>query len=139
MTLRPSLSPAGFTLIETMIAVAIVAVLAAVALPYYLDQVSHGRRSDLQTQLMEDANYLQRYYAANATYATAASLPVSQSPRAGAPNYNITIATQSATGFQLQATRAGAMANDRCGDFTYDNLGIKGLSNNTDTIPNCWR
>jgi type IV pilus assembly protein PilE len=131
--------PRGFTLIEVLIAMAVVALLVAIAWPAYFEQVSRGRRSDVQTQLMDDANYLQRYYASNNTYATASNLPASQSPILGAANYTITIASQSDTGFQLLATRAGAMAGDRCGDFTYDNLGTKGLNGSGEAVTNCWR
>lgn len=135
---RPA-SPRGFTLIEVMIAMAVVALLLAIAMPAYFAQLARGRRTDMQTQLMDDANYLQRYYSANNTYATAASLPASQSPLNGAASYTIRIAAQSDTGFTLEADRTGAMTGDKCGDFTYDNLGTKGLTGNTDSVANCWR
>jgi type IV pilus assembly protein PilE len=133
--------PRGFTLIEMLVAMAVLALLAAIALPAYNENVARGRRSDMQTKLMEDAQYLQRYYSANATYATASSLPASQAPSFGAANYTITIATQSASDFKLLAARTpgGAMANDRCGDFTYDSLGARGLSGTPLQVPDCWR
>ena len=131
--------PRGFTLFEVMIAMAVVALLIAIAWPAYFEQIARGRRSDVQTQLMDDANYLQRYYASNNTYATAAGLPASQSPLNGAANYNITIASQSDTGFQLTAARTGAMSGDKCGDFTYDNLGTKGLSGTNEAVTSCWK
>jgi type IV pilus assembly protein PilE len=141
--LRPAsrARPRGFTLIEVMIALAVVALLVAIAWPAYFEQIARGRRSDVQTQLMDDANYMQRYYASNNTYATAAaaSLPAPQSPLIGAANYNITIASQSATSFELVGARAGAMAGDKCGDFTYDNLGTKGLSGTGQAVTDCWR
>ena len=131
----------GFTLVELMVAVAVLTLLVAIALPAYNEQVSRSRRTAVQTELMEDANYLQRYYSANSTYSTAtpANLPASQSPRMGAASYTITIASQSASGFQLQAIRAGNMSADRCGDFTYDNLGAKGVVHGVDSVGNCWR
>jgi type IV pilus assembly protein PilE len=138
----------GFTLLEVMITVAIVATLAAVALPSYRDQIARGKRSDVQTALVEDAAYLQRYYAANNTYPVTGSLtptlPAATSPRDGTTvNYNITIdqANTTATTFLLKAAPAGTMATDKCGTFTYDNLGMKGIVNGAagQTVATCWR
>lgn len=137
----------GFTLIELMISIAVVGVLAAVALPAYREQISRGKRSDMQTVLLEDAQYMQRYYAANNVYnGTSPSpvLPILVSPRGSSGsgvNYNITISARTATSFTLTATRANSMASDKCGNFTYTNLEVKGLVGNTGstTVANCWR
>jgi type IV pilus assembly protein PilE len=137
----------GFSLIELMMAIAVVGLLAAVALPAYKEQVARGKRSDMQTVLLEDAQYMQRYYAANNVYngtTPAPVLPVLVSPRsatATAVNYNVTISANSATGFTLTATRANSMSGDRCGNFTYDNLGTKGITGAASglTSTDCWR
>jgi type IV pilus assembly protein PilE len=142
-TFRPA---SGFTLIELMVTVAIVAILAAVALPAYKEQVSRGKRADVQAALVEDAAYMQRYYSANNTYTDSTNppvLPVQQSPRTDIANYAITMTPNNpaTTGFLLVATRAGTMASDSCGNFTYDNLGQKNLQNPTNgkTVASCWR
>ena len=59
---------AGFTLIDVLVAFALLAVLTAIALPAYREQLARARRSQLQAALLEDAGYLQRYYAANNTF-----------------------------------------------------------------------
>jgi type IV pilus assembly protein PilE len=130
----------GFTLIEMMVTVAIIGVLAAVALPAYKDQVSRGKRADLQTVLVEDASYMQRYYSAHNSYPTAdvASLPASQAPRTGTANYSVEITSADQSGFVLKATPQGSMAGDKCGNFTYDNLGVKNVSGDAG-VANCWR
>jgi len=133
----------GFTLLELMATVAIVAILASIALPAYQQQIARGKRADVQTVLVEDAAYMQRYYAANNTYvgATAASMPAAQSPRSGGANYTIADPVTTSSTFTLTAQRTGTMANDKCGNFTYDNLGQKGLTNQTagQTVATCWR
>lgn len=51
----------GFTLIEVIIAVAIVAILAAVAYPSYLDSITKGRRAEGRTALLELLQQQERY------------------------------------------------------------------------------
>ena len=52
----------GFTLIEMMVVVAIIAILAAVAYPSYRDSVARGRRSDAKAVLTEAAQWVEREY-----------------------------------------------------------------------------
>jgi len=139
-TPRTSRRVGGFTLIELMITVAILAILAAVALPAYKEQIARGKRSDVQTVLIENAAYMQRYYAANNSYvgAAAASMPAAQSPRTGTANYTIADPTTTQSTFTLTATPVNSMASDKCGNFTYDNLGQKGVSG-TQSVSSCWR
>lgn len=58
----------GFSLIELMVTVAILAILAAIAYPSYRDQILKSRRGDAQTALLEIAQRQERFYAQNATY-----------------------------------------------------------------------
>ena len=58
----------GFSLIELMIVVAVIAILAAIAYPSFIDSVRKGRRADAQQGLMQAAHKLENYYARNATY-----------------------------------------------------------------------
>lgn len=133
----------GFTLIELMITVAIVAILATVAYPAYQEQVRSTRRADCTGTLMNLAGAMERYYTTNNNYtgATAAAvLGTAQCPiDGGAATYNLAVASTAST-FTLTATRTGAQAGDRCGDLTLTNTGLKGISNATAglTAQDCW-
>ena len=59
----------GFTLIELMIALAVIGILAAVAFPSYKYQVKKSRRAAAQAQMMDIANREQQYLLANRSYA----------------------------------------------------------------------
>jgi type IV pilus assembly protein PilE len=139
----------GFTLIELMIVVAIVAVLAAVALPGYKETVARGRRADAKAVLLENAQWMERQYTVSNDYTKKgdsttidnAALPTKEAPRDGsAKSYDIAFAASSpATGnFTLTATPKNSMAGDKCGTFTLSNTGAKGLSGATATQAYCW-
>ncbi len=61
-------SVAGFTLIEVMITVAVVAILAAVALPQYFDYVTRSRLVEAKTSLVDMRTRLEQYFLDNRTY-----------------------------------------------------------------------
>ncbi len=143
----PPVRPRGFTLIELLVAMMAMAILAAVALPAFFEQLARARRTDVQAALLEDAGYMQHYYASHDAYSGTPppQLPFETTPRQGAASYAITVSvpSQDPTSFVLTATRTGAMATDACGDFTYDNLGQRNLVAGSFApgrgAANCWR
>ena len=52
----------GFTLIELMMAIAIIAILAAIAYPAYQKHLAKGRRAAAQAYLMDIAQREQQYF-----------------------------------------------------------------------------
>lgn len=60
----------GFTLIEVMITVAIVAILASIALPSYRDYVLRGQLVDATNLLSAGRANMERYFQDNRTYAS---------------------------------------------------------------------
>lgn len=140
-------SARGFTLIEVLVVVAIIGILAAVAYPSYAAYVARGRRADAQKALLEAAQYMQRYYVANNTYAKAGTddtpptLPsgLDHSPNSGSGSkaYSLTVATATATDYTLKATPEGVMANDECGTLTLMSTGVRKTSGLT--VDRCWK
>ena len=59
----------GFTLIEVMITVTIIAILAAIAIPAYGDYVTRGRIIDATTRLGDLRTDMEKYFMDNRTYA----------------------------------------------------------------------
>ena len=133
----------GFTLIELMITVAIVSILAAVALPAYTSYIARARRADARTQLLQAAQFMQKFYASNDRYdqdragtAIIDAMPANlkQSPADGTGLYALSIPLgvsplTNATSFTLRMipVAGGSMETDECGGFTLDSLGIRGV------------
>lgn len=140
----PTRRPSGFTLIELMIAVAIVGILAAIAYPSYQEQVRKGRRADAMAQMVTLAQAYERYYTSNNTYVGFwATVPTAQrnSPTQGTAYYVLDATTETRTAFTITATRqsAGGQSSDRCGNLTLTHAGTKGVVGGTATREECWR
>ena len=144
---RPLAARHGFTLVELLVALTALGILAAIALPAFFEQLARARRTDVQAALLEDAAYMQHYYASHNAYTDtpAPQLPFASTPRLGTASYAIAVSVPAAdpTSFVLTATRSGAMSSDACGDFTYDNLGRRDLVPGTfaagRSAERCWR
>ena len=66
--LRTKLSATGFTLIEVMITVAVIAILAAVALPAYFDYITRSRLVEGRANLADMRTRMEQFFLDNRTY-----------------------------------------------------------------------
>jgi type IV pilus assembly protein PilE len=92
----------GFTLIELMIACAIVGILAAIAIPSYTAYVQRSNRTDAVRALTLDAQALERCYSQAFTYVGCATVPVGP-VLTSQGNYNVTLGNLTATTYTLTA------------------------------------
>ena len=133
---------AGFSLIELVVAAALIGIVAAIALPSYQRQIEKTRRGDAQGALLGLANAMERYYVDNRTFVGAdpATLYSAKSPVDGAEVYyalEIQAATRRA--FTLQAVPKNAQANDKCGTLTLTRTGTRGVTGGSLPVEQCWR
>ena len=130
----------GFTLVELLVAVAIVGILTAVALPSYQNYVRDTNRGVAKAILYENAQFMEQFYTENNRYdqdlaGNAIVLPLIQSPRTGAIQYQISLQAIANTTFTLQAVPVGSMVGDVCGTLTLTNTGLQGAGGD---VAACW-
>jgi type IV pilus assembly protein PilE len=112
----------GFTLIELMVVVAVVAILAAIALPSYQEYIRKGRRADAVRSVGELQLSLERWRAENPSYAncSGADCAFASGTYPSTPTssyYTITPSGLGATNYTITAAPAGAQSGDRCGNL----------------------
>ena len=136
----------GFTLIEIMIVVAIVAILAAVALPSYQDYVARGKRAEARTEVLKAEGWLERHYTEYNRYSSTVGSATNTTfitrytnvPSSGAANYSfgLVVADTSYT-LTLAPLSAGSMASDVCGSYSKTHNGSLSYTGTSGTQVKC--
>ena len=141
---------AGFSLIELMVTLLIVAVLTTIALPIYLHEIRESRRTSARAAILDLAGREERYFSTHNTYTASAgdlgysgNFPIGV-PDANDPHYDLTV-TVGADGSSYSASAApvGDQTADPCGTYTLDQLGQQGNTNGAPLAAadsaDCWR
>jgi type IV pilus assembly protein PilE len=121
----------GFTLMELMVSVSIIAILMAIAVPRYQQSVIRNNRVAVQAEMMQIAGLMegvkarQMTYGTTATPTTLADLGRSTSfPSSGTANYTLELTmTDTGIGWMLTATPQNRQATALNGRLALDSLG----------------
>lgn len=126
----------GFTIIELMIVVGIVAILVALALPSYTDYIRKAKRAEAEQLLLNWANLQEIWRANNPTYddGTNISIPTHD-------DYTFTVTGTSSFAYVLTADPQNDQAYDKdkgqlCDPLTFDQSGTKGPV--VSSVTYCW-
>lgn len=130
VTPAPPAAARGFSLIEAVIAIAVIGVLAAIALPSYSSYIDRGKRAAARQVLLEAAAWLERHYTTFGCYdrASAASCvdrtgaelalpaPLQRAPRDGRPSYALSLAFPSGADCPAGAGQCFTLNATPCGN-----------------------
>ncbi|HXF07765.1 MAG TPA: type IV pilin protein [Candidatus Acidoferrales bacterium] len=139
----------GFTLIEIMIAVVVLSLLLAIAVPSYREQTRKGYRSLATSALMDRAARLERCAALDpnngflAANTACPAFPSNVVDEANVALWQITIPTRTAVTFTLQArpvTGSPAAGDTTCAMIQLTHTGARSAtdSSNADSTARCW-
>lgn len=131
----------GFSLIELLVVVAVIALLTGLALPGYQATLQRARRSDAREALLRSAQWLERVASVHGQYPAAAAYPAHLS-LSSAGHYRIRyMPSADLAAYTLTAQRQGSQASDPCGDFVLDQAGQRSVLNPAtgSAAADCWQ
>lgn len=127
----------GFTLIEAVIAVGILAVLSTIAFPLFTDMMRESRRFDATSSLMTIEQLQENFRTNSTTYGSLANVWTGTQTPEG--YYTLSITSPSSIGYTATATANGDQANDdedgtSCNPLQVQVVGLQVLR----TPEECW-
>ena len=122
----------GFTLIELMIVVAIIAILVAIGYPSYRNQVMKSNRADGKIFALEIADRQERFYSDQSTYTTTITDLNFDNANSPEGHYTAAITDDPANDigitYTITVTPAGNQENDKCTSMSINSQGLKSSS-----------
>jgi type IV pilus assembly protein PilE len=132
----------GVTLIELLLVMVIIAILGGIAIPAYKNYVVKTNRSAAKACLSEYAQFMERYYTTNLTYAGASPGSIGCASDANlnvAYNFTVSVNVNSPRLYTVTATPVSAQStrDTQCGTLTLNESGTKTKSG-TAALNKCW-
>lgn len=128
----------GFSLLEMMIVLFIMALLTAISIPVYSSFLTHQNRVAAEITLLKVGAQLEKYYLQNNSYENATLEALGFSALTADNSYRISIVTADNIKFVLQAVPEGKQEKDvACGTLTLNSKGEKGVAD-TGNVKDCW-
>lgn len=134
----------GFSLMELMVAVAVVGIIAAVAVPSYNSYMNNNRRALAGACLVELSQFMERVYTSSMAYnlnnGAPTAIPVNNCRQTLDATYTFTL-TAAAQTYTLSAAPKGAQSGDTaCGTLTIDQAGVRTAAGSSTAaqITKCW-
>ncbi len=135
---RCSVPASGFTLIEVMVVMGVVAILAAIAVPAYSSFILRSHRDDAKTALAALQMAQEKYRGNNLSYATTLSdLGLTTASPGG--YYTIAIQSAAVSAYEANATATGQQAADTgCQKLAVTQAGFSTDTTKTSNPSGCW-
>jgi type IV pilus assembly protein PilE len=136
----------GFTLIELMMAVAVIGILSAIAYPSYTEYGKRAKRADGKAGLLKLQLEQEKYRASCPQYANGIHATTTSCVTGGAHNlvantsspdghYTLAITAADAVSYTLTATPS--FTDAKCGTLGINQAGVKTVTG-SDSVSNCW-
>jgi type IV pilus assembly protein PilE len=145
---------AGFSLIELMVTVVIVAILASIAIPTYTAQVRKSRRTEARTAILDLAGREERYLSVSNAYSQVptdvnyAGTTWGTGISVGSGYYTVVVTvpdpnfTGTGPSYVITATAAGGQTGDTsCASFSVNQIGQQSSldSSSASSTSTCWK
>ncbi len=125
----------GYSLIELMIVVGLVAILATVAYPSFQEQIRRSSRTEGKQSLLDAAALEERYYSDNNVYAALATVGINATTENG--KYTLSITGLGGTNQSYTLVATPTFTDTLCEAFSLRSDGLK-TEGGTGSVSDCW-